>query len=192
MSSRSFVSALQSALEPHQFDRRGDDWIRVRGDIWECVNRQAGRGGVTVNLYMRDLQTEKLYRKVFADDPAAETPAIYQRLGILIDGYDHWWKAGERDSARNMAAALVEHGLPWFDRVRTLEDQAEIWFRRSIAHSTPSYYGYPLVQLALTLYRMGEVEEACALVRRPPPRTALPDMIAKVSRTSEWLGCCCG
>jgi hypothetical protein len=45
------------------------------------------------------------------------------------------------------------------------------------------------VGLALTLYRMGEIEEACEVLRKPVPRTAIKVNVAWVVKTRAWLGC---
>ncbi len=69
---RSYAKALDKVLVPRGFARSGDDWVRVRGDMWECLNRQSSwLGGVTVNLYMKDLVTESLFLEIFAPDGVA-------------------------------------------------------------------------------------------------------------------------
>lgn len=190
MKRQSYPKALDDALRPFGFERQGDDWIRVRGDMWECVNRQSSwLGGVTVNLDMKDLQTEKLFLSIFASSGAIQMPTIGARIGELIDGYDRWWKKDEPNGPAEMAQAVVEHGLPWFDRVRTLEEQAANWYGRAGALTSRGYHGSSLVGLALTLYRMGEREEACRVLSKPVPRTAIRSSVEKVARVRDWLGC---
>lgn len=187
---RSYASALDRVLDPMGFKRSGDDWVRVRGDMWECVNRQTSwLGGVTVNLLMKDLETEKLFLSIFGPEGAIQMPPIDTRIGALIDGYDRWWKREELDGPNEMAEAVVRYGLPWFDRVRTLEQQAVNWFGRRTALSERGYHGASLVGLALTLHRMGEGEEACEVLRKPVPKTAIPANIERVARVRRWLGC---
>lgn len=172
------------------FKRTGDDWIRVRGDMWECVNRQSSwLGGVTVNLLMKDLETEKLFLTIFGPEGAVQMPPVDTRIGALIDGFDRWWKTDEPNGPSNMVAALLQYGLPWFDRVRTLEEQAENWFARRAALSMRGYHGLSLVGLALTLHRMGETAEACEVLRKPVPRTAIPANVEWVAKARAWLGC---
>ena len=87
-----------------------------------------------------------------------------------------------------MADLTVRFGLPWFDRFQTLEDQAANWYGRFSTH-TRGYNGPSLIGLALTLFRMGELEEACAVLSKPVPKTAIKVWVEKVARVREWLGC---
>lgn len=168
---RSYAKALDQVLAPMGFKRAGDDWVRVRGDMWECVNRQpSGLDGVTVNFLMKDLKTEKLYLTIFGREGVVQMPPIDTRIGALIDGYDRWWKSDQPNGPGEMAEAVLRYGLPWFDHVRTLAQQAESWFGRSTALSGRGYHGPSLVGLALTLHRMGETAEACEVLRKPVPR----------------------
>lgn len=188
MTRPSYAKALDAVLRPLGFERRGDDWIRVRGDLWECVNRQSSwLGGVTVNFEMKDLETEKLFLKIFEAEGAVQMPAIGIRIGTLIDNYDRWWKADEPNGPKEMADAVLKYGLPWFDRVRTPEQQAENWFGRRTALTVRGYHGRSLVGLALTLYRMGEIDEASEVLRKPVPRTAVEAGVRHVARAREWL-----
>jgi hypothetical protein len=157
--------------------------------MWECVNRQAGQFGVTVNLLMKDLETEKLFLEIFGSEGAIQMPPISERIGQLIDGYDHWWKGEERDGPEKLAEAVLAYGLPWFDKVRTLEQQADHWYARREALSIRGYHGRSLIGLALTLYRMGEVLEACDILGKPVPKTAIASNVASVAKAREWLGC---
>jgi hypothetical protein len=177
---------MDRSLKPHGFTRKGLDWVRVRGDMEETVNIQPSwLGGRTVNLLIKDLETEKLFVEVFAAKGATRMQAISERIGPLIDGRDRWWR-DEAGGPENMAELTVSCGLPWFDKVRTLEEQASNWFGR---HSLmrPGYYGPGIVALALTLYRMGEFEEAWAAVNKPVPRTAIATSVRDVACVRDWL-----
>ena len=186
--SRSYVKALDDALRPLGFERTGDDWVRVRGDMWECVNRQSSNlSGVTVNLSVKALVTEKLFLEIFGGEGAILLPPIQARIGEVIDGYDRWWTSNEPNGPKELADAVLKHGLPWFDRVRTLEQQAECWFARKTALTSRGYHGLSLVGLALTLYRMGKLEEAREVVRKPVPKTAIPANVRWVTKVREWL-----
>jgi len=190
MRRQSYAKALDLALRPFGFTRQGDDWIRIRGDMFECINRQSSwLGGVTVNLDVKDLETEKLFLEIFADEGAIQILSSKEaRIGELIDGYDRWWKKDEPNGPAEMAEAVVRYGLPWFDPILSLEEQAANWFDREGALTSRGYHWPSLVQLALTLYRMGEVEEACRVVNKPVPRTAHPAAAQKVAKVRNWLG----
>lgn len=190
MSRKSFPKALDDALRPLGFHREGHEWIRVRGDMWECVRRDSSwLGGVTVNLAMKDLETEKLYLEIFAPQGAIRMPAIRADIGGLVDGYARWWKTGEPDAPADMAATLLKYGLPWFDKVRSLEDQAAKWYGRETALTRRGYHSPSMIGLALTLYRLGELGEACRVLRKPVPKTAIPTNVENVARVRDWLGC---
>jgi len=157
--------------------------------MWECVNRQSGRLGVTVNFFMKDLKTEELFLQIFGSEGAIQMPPRSARIGALVDGFDRWWKSDEADGAKTLADALVGYGLPWFDKAPTLEQQAEHWYGRRTALSERGYNGPSLIGLALTLYRLGEVGEACEVLRKPVPKTAIQASVRAVSRVRAWLEC---
>lgn len=185
-----FAKALSAALTPLGFSRSGDDWIRVRGEIWECVNRQSSwlGAGVTANLMMKDVATEKLFLEILAPTGAVQMPPpATTRIATLIDGYDRWWARGDPHGPTEMAAAVVEYGLPWFSRIQSLEDEASLWHARKSALAVRGYHGPTLVGLALTLYRMGKFEEALEVTRKPTPRTAIPGSVEMVARVRAWL-----
>jgi hypothetical protein len=186
---RSYVKTLDAALAPLGFERRVDDWVRVRGDLWECVNRQAGMFGVTANLYAKDLETERVFQEIFRGDDMAEMLPQYERIGSLIDGRDRWWTSDERDGPTEMAEAVVSYGLPWFERGLTLQGQHEAWYGGSTAPARGWYDRNSMIGLALTLHRMGKVQEACAVLGRPVPRMAIPKSVAMVAKVREWMGC---
>lgn len=185
----SYTRALDDVLRARGFSRSGDDWVRVRGDMWECVNRQSGRLGVTLNFFMKDLKTEELFLEIFGPEGAVHMPPRSERIGALVDGFDRWWKSDEADGAKTLADALVGYGLPWFDRVRTLEQQAEHWYGRRTVLSERGYNGPSLIGLALTLCRLGEIGEACEVLRKPVPKTAIQASVRAVSRVRAWLKC---
>ena len=188
MSGRLYAKTLDRALTPHGFVRDGLDWVRIRDGFEEVVNLQPSwQGGRTVNLYIRDLATDRIYREIFGPDGKGRMQPAYQRLATLVHKRDHFW-GDEPNGPSEMAELTVAHGLPWFDRVRTLEDQATIWYGRNIVRA-PGDYTFDMIGLALTLYRMGETEEACTLLNRPVPKTAIPAMVRDVARLKEWLGC---
>ena len=69
MSRLSYTKALDGVLQPLKFERQGKDWIRIRGDIWDCCNLQKSwiDGSVTVNLFAKDLETERILKTITCD-----------------------------------------------------------------------------------------------------------------------------
>ena len=184
MTRMSYNTALNKTLKPLGFKREGKNWVRVRGDMRECVNLQTSTYlGTTANLYAKDLKTEKLLGEALSTDKPHLLPET-QRIGGLIDGHDRWWRRDPNGPA-SLAQAVGTFGVPWFDKVRTLEDQAELWYGRY--GGSAWWRGPPLIYLALTLYRMGCLDEALTAIRRPVPRTAIPSWVANVAAVREWL-----
>jgi hypothetical protein len=180
---------MEMALKPLGFQRRGSLWVRVRGDMEETVEiERLQPSGCTVQVGARDIETDKLYCEIFGlNSNGYGLGPVTLRIGELIDGYGREW-GSEPEGPEDMADKVLRFGIPWFDKVRTLKDQAENWYGR---HSkvTRGYFGPSMIRLALTLYRMGERDEACQVLRKPVPKTAIPTWIDKVARVRAWMGC---
>lgn len=187
MTRLSYIKALDRALEPLGFVRQGakKDWIRTRGDISDWVNLQKSGidGAVTVNLFGTDLETDRLLRSI----PCKVLPwlrPITTRIGTLMDGRDRWWKNNPEGPAE-VAAAVLTYGIPWFERIKSLEDEASLWFGRS---ATAAPWRKPnLSALAITLFRMGELDEALALYEAPPPKTYMERALPEGRCVQRWL-----
>lgn len=185
MTRLSYTMALDHALQPLGFARDGRDWRRLRGEIEDWVNLQKSwiDGSVTVNLFAKNLETERILKSI----PCDETLGIVQfgqRIGQLIDGRDRWWKNNPNGPAE-LAEAVQAYGIPWFERVQSLEEQAEHWYFR-YATAQP-WKKKNLPALVVTLYRMGAVEEALALFDAPVPKTANEGMVAEARCVQRWL-----
>jgi hypothetical protein len=179
-----YAKTLHALLKPLGFARKGNDWTRTRDDIWECVDIQGSwLGGVTVNVSAKDVKTAEILAKIPCEQQLW-LPLVSMRVGHLIDGYDRWWK-DEPDGPAEMAEAVRVYGLPWFDRVRSVEDQAAKWYGR---YWDKSPWRNPiLAALAVTLYRLGEIEEALALFEAPERKTTSPLLIAECRCVKRWL-----
>lgn len=185
MTRLSYTKAIDRALEPLGFERSRKDWIRTRGDIWDCVNLQKSwvDGSVTVNLYAKDLETERILKSI-ACDRVLGIRLFGERIGMLIDGYDRWWK-NDPNGPAELAEAVRAHGIPWFDRVQSLEDQATHWYFRT---ATAQPWRKPnLTALAVTLYRLGQAEEALALFEAPVPKTTIATLVIEGRCVQRWL-----
>jgi hypothetical protein len=179
-----YAKALHALLKPLGFARKGNDWTRVRGDIWECVDIQGSwLGGVTVNVSAKDIKTAELLAGIPCEKELW-LRSITTRVGTLIDGYDRWWK-DDPNGPEEMAEAVKVYGLPWFDRVRSVEDQAARWYGR---HSGQSPWRNPrLPELAVSLYRLGQVEEALKLFEAPERKTTSPLLMTESRCVERWL-----
>ncbi|THD82575.1 MAG: DUF4304 domain-containing protein [Phenylobacterium sp.] len=179
----SYAKALDKLLRPLGFRREGYDWIRIRGDMWECVNLQISWvAGVTANVAMKDLETEKLLQAIPCETPIFMRPMTV-RIGHLINNRDRWWRNAP-NGPTELTEAVATYGLPWFDKVRTPEEQAARWYGR---HALDQWRNPRLPDLAATLYRLGEIEEALALFDEPTPRTAIPSLVAAGRCVQRWL-----
>ncbi|HEX2802306.1 MAG TPA: DUF4304 domain-containing protein [Phenylobacterium sp.] len=183
MSRPSYAKALDKLLQPLGFRREGNDWIRVREGMWERVNLQISWvAGVTANVAMKDLETEKILNSITCEKPILMSPVVI-RIGQLIDRHDRWWRNAPNGPAE-LTEAVEIYGLPWFDEVRTLEDQVARWYGGG---RTRPWRGSSMTDLAVTLYRMGEFAEARALFDAPVPKTAIPGLVAQAKCVQRWL-----
>ena len=183
MSRPSYTKALDRALKSLGFVRENAGWIRQRGEIQDSIELQKRfSGGVTVNLFAKNLETERILKSI----PCEKGLGILQfgeRIGELIDGYDRWWK-NDPDGPAEMADAVLVYGIPWFERVRSLEDEASIWYGRG---TIGSWSKPNLVVLAVTLFRLGALEEALGLFDEPVPKMARPMLVTEGRCVQRWL-----
>jgi hypothetical protein len=105
------------------------------------------------------------------------------RIGELIDGRDRWWK-NDPNGPAEVAEAVLAYGIPWFERVRSLEDEASKWYGRG---TTGSWRKPNLTVLAVTLFRLGALEEALALFEEPVPKTAIQTLVTEGRCVQRWL-----
>lgn len=184
MSRKTYPAALAEALAPLGFKREGMNLSRRHGDLLEQVNVQVSQiAGVTANLWTRNLATEDLHRQVFSGRPPAYTQIFLTRIGTIIDGYDRWWRRDPNGPAE-LAEAVRVHAPPYFESHRSLESQADWFGRRELKWRN----SFSRIYLALTLYRMGELDEACAALRNPAKALAPSDQ-AEIDILLRWLGC---
>jgi hypothetical protein len=152
--------------------------------MWECVDIQGSwLGGVTVNVSMKDLKTAEILASIPCEEELWLS-AVHQRVGLLIDGHDRWW-TDEPNGPAEMSEAVRVYGLPWFDRVRSVEDQALRWYGRRWDKSP--WRNTSLPALAVSLYRLGELEEALTLFQAPERRTTPPRLVAECRCVERWL-----
>ena len=186
MSKPTYGKALNLVLAPLGFVRKGNDFVRIRGDLWECVNLQFSFvAGTTANLEKKDLETQKLLKEALATDWEDCLSPISIRIGHLIDGYDRWWLR-DPDGSAKLAEAVKTHAPAYFERVNSLEEQAANWYGRfgGRGRHLPSQ-----IRLAITLYRMGELDEARSVIMEPLAKRAPASGVEEVMRVRRWLGC---
>ncbi|WP_091743099.1 DUF4304 domain-containing protein [Phenylobacterium immobile] len=188
MSRSLFAKALDAALRPIGFERNKDDWTRIRGDFEATINRQSSwLGGVAVNCALKDLVTERLYLEIFPE--AVVFPVPYRRMGEFIEGHDGWWATEDPDAAADMATAVLNNVIPWFEQPWPLEVQAREWyFRERQLERLRGGGGFGAIGLVLTLHRMGEFDDVRKLLNAPTPRTAIESNVKNFARVREYLG----
>jgi len=148
------------------FTRQGKEWSRQIGPVVEHVYLQVSPiAGTTANLWSYDEATNDLLKEALSWKPDVTIVLSAWRIGTLMDGHDRWWK-NDPNGAVELAEAIKVHAPPFFEGWHSLEDQARLFGRAqprwTRANTASRMY------LALTLYRMGELEEACAALRDPP------------------------
>jgi hypothetical protein len=72
--------------------------------------------------------------------------------------------------------------LPWFETVRTVEQQLAQWYGGGKLR--PWRGG---AAAAITLYRLGRIEDALALFDAPEPKTANPYAVTTGRCVQRWL-----
>lgn len=184
MTRPSYTRAIDDVLRPVGFERRGKEWTRIRGEMEEQLDLQKSwiDGGVTVNVWAKNLETNRILKSI----PCDVEMGIVQsgvRIGELIDGLDRWWR-NDPNGPAELAEAVRTYALPWFDQFRTLEDQAA---RRYARGGARPWRNPSIPPLAVTLYRLGEIDEALALFDAPIPKTAIPNLVAKCKCVQRWL-----
>ena len=184
MTRLSYTRAIDNVLQPMGFGRAGTWWTRIRGEMEEQLDLQKSwiDGGVTVNVWAKNLETNRILKSIRCE----QEMGIIQfgvRIGTLIDGRDRWWR-NDPNGPVGVAEAVSAYALPWFDQFRSLEDQAAKLYGRGATRPwrTPS-----TPPLAITLYRLGEIDDALALFDAPVPKTALPNLVAECQCVRRWL-----
>jgi hypothetical protein len=183
MSRRSYASALDEVLKPLGFHRMGKRWSRLVGSVQEEIDLQVSSiAGTTANLWTKDVATEDLLREAI---PWKRPIGIIQegyRIGGLMEGnLDRWWK-NDPNGPVELAEAIRLHAPAYFESRRGIEDQARYFGRNS-----PRWGPAPTrIYLALTLYRMGEFEEANQALENPP-RSLREPWTTQVDSVRAWL-----
>ena len=153
---------MDSVLKPMGFVREGREWSRQVGSIEEMVDLQTSQfAGTTANLWSKDLATEELLREAVPWLKPAVMVIFPSRIGQLMEGRDRWWK-NDPNGPVELSQAVGAHAQAFFENHRSLEDQALKFGRLS-----PKWSG-SRINLALTLYRMGEIDEAYQALENLP------------------------
>ena len=185
MKPRSYIGMVGAVLKPAGFERKGQDFTRIRDGLLDCVNLQVSQfAGITANIHMMDLVSEALLIEAAGLKKGPVYP-VNVRIGRLIDGHnkglDRWWHRDSKGPAE-MSEAIENYALPFFDQMHPLEAQAR-YFGRESAGWSPS-----LRWLAITLYRLGEKEEACQRLQVKLPRY-IKEKEPEYEAMRRWLGC---
>jgi hypothetical protein len=186
MSRKSYVAALDEVLKPMGFSREGKEWSRNVGTVVEHVDLQVSSiAGTTANLWSYDAATNDLLKEAIPWKPEVGMVLSVWRIGTLMNGHDRWWK-NDPNGPTELAEAIRVHAPPFFEARRSLEAQA-MEFGRA-ADKWRKSDADRRIYLALTLYRMGEFDEACQALR-DPPKTTPASWLAEIESIRKWLGC---
>jgi hypothetical protein len=182
MSRASYAVALDEVLKAADFTRDGKWWSRTVDGVLEQVDLQTRSvGGTTANLWSKDLETDRILENIECEEPL-RIIQFGMRIGRLIDGNDRWWRDDPRGPAQ-LAEAVRVYGLPWFETIRSLEDQAMHYGRGGCgAWVTPN-----LPALAVTLYRLEATDEALSLFDEAVPKIAIRSAVVRGRCVQRWL-----
>jgi hypothetical protein len=196
MARLNYKQALDAVLAPMGFTYRDHSaqypgigkrervWDRERDGFRESVFLgYSNYFGMTADFLLDDLTTRALYKEA---RPGGDGLLIRTgRISEITGGAHSGWFKDDPHGPEALAALVKELAEPWFNEVRSLEDQAVKWYYRG----TPSK-GTPTsreIGLALTLYRMGEFDEAIAAADVPPRRTRPKSWADDVYGVRDWL-----
>jgi len=186
MTRKSYVAAVDNVLKPIGFIRNGREWSRQIGTVVEHVDLQVSSvAGTTANLWSYDTATSDLLKKAIPWKPNVGMVLSAWRIGELMTGYDRWWK-NDPNGPAELAEALRKHAPLFFESRRSLDAQAAGFGRAADKWSKSDTDRR--IYLALTLYRMGELDEACQALRNPP-KTTPASWLAEIESVRRWLGC---
>lgn len=189
MTRKSYRGRLNDLLEPLGFKKTGaSDWIRIAGDMEECVNLQKSwiDGSVTVNLYSVDRKSQKLLREALPTGTYRPRWWVDQRIGYLFGDSDKWW-SHDPNGPDEVAEKVELYGLPFLERFRDPLEQAKYFGLEAIGIGVP-HLGAVLL-LAITLERMGRHDDACRALDLPRRRTEIASGRADVEALRRYLGC---
>lgn len=197
MARLNYKQALDAVLAPMGFTYRDHSpecpGIGKRERVWDREREGFGESvflayssyyGMTADFLLDDLTTRALYKQA---RPAGGSGLQIRtgRIAEITGGAHKGWFKDDPRGPEALAALVKELAEPWFNSVRSLEDQAAKWYYRG----TP-YAGTTVsrdIGLALTLYRMGEFDEAIEVADVPPRRTRPKSWAEDVYGVRDWL-----
>jgi hypothetical protein len=189
MGGKSFTRALQEVLEPEGFVRNGRMWIRERSGLKDMIGLQTSSYlGSTVNIHFVDLISLGILYDALPPKLRDFAYPVNARISELMgEVYDKWWRRTP-GAAAEVAEAVRMFALPFFEQLHPLESQANRYGRR--AAPSERFVGGPSAMfLAVTLMRMGEREEACAVLNKPHRRRDMQIWIDRIAALRRHLGC---
>ena len=115
---------LADLLKEYGFKKSGRNWHKAQGENWLIVNVQASRGNIgsegqfTINLGVYATSVAALAgQKPLGGKPREYDSTLRERLGVIVDGKDHWWRIDGGTNLPSIADDVVEKmklfGLPW-------------------------------------------------------------------------------
>ena len=134
-------------LKGEGFRRRDSTFRRQRNGAWQIVNFQRSQFSdsrsipLAVNLAVALPELDAAERRWQKRGWPLEYECDFRaRLGVLVKGEDHWWTLTPlkpvRPTARAIAGAIEEVGLPWLD----LHSDARRLLRAAVADPASVYF----------------------------------------------------
>ena len=124
---------MRVALEPNGFTLSGTTFHRVNdAQLVEVINLQTGlrrldgKSAVNLGIYIPEvhllLGKSHTIKEARANVAPRETECmIRQRLSTLVFGKDVWYDHSDPVADLTVSGLLLNHALPWFARLRTLQ-----------------------------------------------------------------------
>jgi len=167
---------------------RGSTIPSIFASAWS--SQQAGRFTINLGVSTR-ARYEGFPGRKFPTDRGTAVWPINVRLGFLMpDRTDRWWQVTANDDSNlvgaEVVAALRDYGLPFFERLLTLEQLAH-WVREAFAESRVIPAQRPLI-LAILAVEKGDAAEASSLLRAAIAESRGEPFESTVRRVAATLG----
>lgn len=117
---------LSPLLKTHKFKKKGRNWRKAEGPIFQIINVQAsvyniglqGQFCINLGIYHQDIYN-MLWGRV-SQEPKESEALLHSRLNLLAYENMQWWEIDENTSLQTMSddicRCMSEIGLPWLEQ----------------------------------------------------------------------------
>lgn len=118
----------------------------------------------------------------FVEEPNC---TVRTRIGGLIDNTEKWWQIADTTTPENIASSVINFALPFFEKLHTFHGMSE-WLTQT--NVVAQKYPPPVIYLAILQHRLGNANEACAILSKLLGKT-LGSWKVRITGITERLRC---